>query len=63
MRDETIEYVPGGGQMWNILVEGVKYKVHPFFASYPLGRVTRVGIAYPTTPTEVDAYPIRYTSR
>ena len=52
MRDETIKYVPGGGQMWNISVEGVQYRMHPFFASYPLGRVTRVGIAYPTTPTE-----------
>jgi len=51
IRDGTIEYVPGGGQMWNISVNKVHYRVHPFFASYPPGRLTRVGIAYPITPT------------
>jgi hypothetical protein len=49
MRDHTIKYVPGGGQMWEIRVKDVQYRVHPFLASHPLGRMTRVGIAYPTT--------------
>jgi hypothetical protein len=35
--------------MWEISVKEVQYRVHPFFASYPPGRTTRVGIAYPTT--------------
>jgi len=51
IRDDTIEYVHGGGQMWNISVNRVQYRVHPFFASYPPGRMTRVGIAYPITLT------------
>ncbi len=51
IRDRTIKYVPGGGQMWEIKVKEIQYRVHPFFASYPLGRLTRVGIAYPITPT------------
>src|ERR1700748_298629 len=34
--------------MWKISVKEVQYIVHPFFASYPLGRMTRVGVAYPT---------------
>jgi hypothetical protein len=57
IRDDTIEYEPGGGQMWKISVNGVPYRVHPFFASYPLGRMTRVGIAYSITLTE-DREPV-----
>ena len=34
--------------MWSISMNQVRYRMHPFFASYPPGRMTRVGIAYPT---------------
>lgn len=34
--------------MWSISVNEVLYRMHPFFSSYPPGRMTRVGIAYPT---------------
>ena len=44
--------------MWKVSVKGVEYSVHPFFASYPLGRMTRVGIAYPTL-TEGEELPGR----
>lgn len=52
IRDDAIEYVPGGGQMWRVPIKRVQYRLHPFFASYPLGRMTRVGIAYPTALVE-----------
>lgn len=44
--------------MWAVRVKGVEYRVHPFFASHPLGRMTRVGIAYPTTWTGNSTLPI-----
>jgi len=43
--------------MWRISVKEVQYRVHPFFASYPLGRMTRVGVAYPITLSEGGELP------
>ena len=39
--------------MWIIPVKQVHYRVRPFFASYPLGRMRRVGIVCRITLTDL----------
>src|SRR5258706_11710711 len=45
--------------MWNISGNQVQYRVLHFIASYPPGRMTRVGIAYPTEGRKSPVLKIR----